>query len=289
MVQLAGGSFTMGNERADVEAMCATYPRGCPPEAYQETPPRPTTVTAFELDQREVTNEEYARFLTNIGPSTRIVEDSDKHYKRFVYYRPRSREELLLNDLWEGEPGIDVTPAEAFRARSGLEKRPVVLVTWLGARLYCKSVGKRLPTEAEWEFAVRGLENRAFPWGNEPPDCRAFHQWPGGWLNVLHPEHCDDKHKSADDVMTSTQDITPDGVHDMGGNVLEWVDEDARVDTDEATYTSRLTAESLAVFRGGGYDATFMVRSTSRNFRLAFNAGYNIGFRCAKSIPTPNP
>jgi formylglycine-generating enzyme required for sulfatase activity len=70
--------------------------------------------------------------------------------------------------------------------------------------------------------------------------------------------------------------------------VSEWVDDDERLDRDEATYLARLTAESPAVQRGGAYDAAFMARSTSRNFRLAFNAATNIGFRCAKSM-SPKP
>jgi formylglycine-generating enzyme required for sulfatase activity len=84
--------------------------------------------------------------------------------------------------------------------------------------------------------------------------------------------------------MSAPQDVTPDGVRDMGGNVLEWVDDNEMLNTDEATYASRLTAERSAVYRGGAYNAAFMARSTSRTFHLAFNVGTNLGFRCAKSL-----
>jgi serine/threonine protein kinase len=67
MVRFVGASFAMGTDAAELEGMCSTYPRGCPPEAYQETPSHAVTVAPFELDEREVTNEEFARFLTSIG------------------------------------------------------------------------------------------------------------------------------------------------------------------------------------------------------------------------------
>ena len=283
MVRFAGGPFVMGMERAELDAMCATYPRGCPPATDREVPPRPVTVAPFDLDEREVTNEEFASFLTSIGPSIRILEDDDKHYRRFVHYALHPTDDLLLYDLWQPGRGIDVNLPSHFYPRAGLERQPVTLVTWLGARLYCRSVGKRLPTEAEWELAARGPAKRHFPWGNEPPDCGALHIWTGS-LNVRNPEKCDDAKKAPNAVMTSIQDITPERVHDMGASVSEWVDESARVNDDDATYVARLTAESAAIHRGGSYATPFDTRSTSRNLRLAFNVGINIGFRCAKSI-----
>jgi iron(II)-dependent oxidoreductase len=167
MVRLAGGSFAMGLDEEKLAAMCATYPRGCPPEARNETPPRPTTVAPFELDQREVTNAEFADFLTTIGPSVRVLQDDDDHRPRYVRYSLRSKDDFLLYDGWQPAGGIEVS-AEAFRARPGFENLPVTQVSWLGARLFCKNAVKRLPTEAEWEFAARGIDGRPYPWGSEP-------------------------------------------------------------------------------------------------------------------------
>jgi formylglycine-generating enzyme required for sulfatase activity len=149
-------------------------------------------------------------------------------------------------------------------------------------------MGKRLPTEAEWEFAARGVANRPFPWGAGQARCEDVHISSNGRLDVGNPERCERDRIFPFPVKSAPQDVTPDGVFDMGGNVTEWVDVDDRVDQDESTYVARLTAESPAVHRGGAYDAAFMARSTSRNFRLAFNVGTNLGFRCAKTI-TPQP
>jgi len=88
-------------------------------------------------------------------------------------------------------------------------RQPVVGVTWDAARAYCQWVGKRLPTEAEWEFAARGPEGREFPWGSTPPDpSRAAFGWQAN---------------GPDDVGSHPAGAGPFGHLDLGGNVWEWV------------------------------------------------------------------
>jgi len=282
MVRLAGGSYNMGLDAEHLASMCATYSNGCPPEAQKETPLRPTTVAPFELDVREVTNEEFAAFLTSIGSLIRVLDDDDSHYPRFVRYALRPGEDLLLYDLWKDGAGIEFEGSGRFQARAGFERLPVTLVTWLGARLHCKSTGKRLPTEAEWEFAARGVEGRPYPWGSAPPNCDGVHIPSNKILALLNPERCDNERITPYPVMTASQDVTPDGLYDVGGNVAEWVDDDANVNDDEATYANRLKAESPGVVRGGAYNSSFYTRTTARGFWMSLNVAANIGFRCAK-------
>lgn len=284
MIALPGGSFQMGLDPGSLAAQCSTYPKGCPPEVQQETPARTETVAPFQIDRREITNQEFADFLNTIAPSIHVQFDEDQGYLRFVRYRLRSGDDFLLYDLWKETRGVELLPDSSFRPRTGFEKLPVTLVTWLGARLFCKNLAKRLPSEAEWEFAARGTEGRAFPWGSGKPDCRSVHLPSNGFLPILNPQRCDNEREVPFPVASAPGDRTPEGVEDLAGNVAEWVDDSDLVDRDEATYASRLRAEASATYRGGAFDADFLARATGRNFRLAFNVAQNLGFRCAQSM-----
>lgn len=92
----------------------------------------------------------------------------------------------------------------------GAERHPVVNVTWEEAMAYAVSIGGRLPTEVQWEFAARGLERREYPWGNDAPTCA-----------LAHFDDCEPR--SSIEVMTRPGDVTPDSIFDLAGNVREWV------------------------------------------------------------------
>jgi formylglycine-generating enzyme required for sulfatase activity len=143
-------------------------------------------------------------------------------------------------------------------------RRPVTGVTWDQARNFCRWIGKRLPTEAEWELAARGTDDRVYPWGDERPSC-----------DKAHTHECGD---GPADVDERPAGASPFGVMDMAGNVDEWV-EDAYVPYGSAAATQP-SGERVA--RGGAYDA-WHSRSTARS---ALQPDYHdalVGFRCAVS------
>jgi formylglycine-generating enzyme required for sulfatase activity len=144
----------------------------------------------------------------------------------------------------------------------GAERHPVVGVTWDEARNYAGSLGGRLPTETEWEFAARGTASRTYPWGDGPPACdRAQFAGcqPAGTV----------------DVMSPPRGATPEGLHGLAGNVWEWVVPDW---FDPPRFPANDESRRL---RGGGFrDEPFFLRAANRNNEFARSfTGDDIGFR----------
>jgi formylglycine-generating enzyme required for sulfatase activity len=231
-----------------------------------------------------VTNAEFAAFLTSIGSLIRVLDDDDHHFPRFVRYSGHPGEDALLYDLWPPLAGIQGSSRDPFQARPSFEQLPVTLVTWLGAHLYCKSVRKRLPTEAEWELAARGAASRPYPWGMDMPTCDGVHIPSDQTLEVRNSEHCDNARTIPFPVMSAPQDVTPEGVFDLAGNVSEWVDDDALLKNGSTSLESRANVEKPGTVRGGAFNLSFFARTTARTFWLANNVADNLGFRCAKSF-----
>lgn len=144
----------------------------------------------------------------------------------------------------------------------GDERHPAVDLTWEEALAYARSLGGRLPTEAEWELAARGLESRKYPWGDEAPTCERAHY-----------RGCEPRETLP--VMSRPAGATPEGVHDLAGNAWEWVTPnwfEERMDfgNDE---TRRM--------RGGSFEEDeFFLRAANRN--RGFFTGFrwkSVGFR----------
>ncbi|MCW5800366.1 MAG: formylglycine-generating enzyme family protein [Nitrospira sp.] len=209
-----------------------------------EQPVHRVSVKAFYLETQEVTVWRYAEFL--------VSQKTDPPFK--------------WNEATSGSH----------------QNKPVVGVNWYDARDYCRWVGRRLPTEAEWELAARGTEGRMYPWGDAHPT--------RGYANAGHTKW------HGYDTLTNVGQFelgkTPNGVYDLAGNLWEWV-----ADWYDATYyqfsprdnPSGPSAGPLRALRGGAWN------NDAKSIRSANRAGYapdarrnDVGFRCAKDAPLSN-
>jgi formylglycine-generating enzyme required for sulfatase activity len=278
MVYLRGGSFLMGSTDEEVAAaLRSLHDQGIANRQElldREKASRMVKLGGFFLDRTEVTNE---RFLTWLDGQAARVEQG-----RFV----RDERGDLLLDLHPAHSGI-AHGASGFAVRPRFSQRPVVQVTWLGAQRYCQDQGKRLPTEAEWEFAARGSDRRSFPWGEGEPRCGevVFGRAEGGACPPA---------DGPEPVGTAPGDVTPEGVRDLGGNVAEWV-----ADAFVAPYPSCAPecASPVVELPGGGPDLQRVIRggdwaepadacrAPGRSRREQDKAQINVGFRCAMSAP----
>jgi formylglycine-generating enzyme required for sulfatase activity len=187
----------------------------------------------------------------------------DKYETSFVFYQ------LFLNDTGRRPPLLS---GSMTWADFGNPKQPVVGVTWHDADAFCKWAGKRLPTEAQWEKAARGTDGRRYPWGD---------QWDGHRLNSQ------GEIGKTVAVGSYPSGASPFNVHDMAGNVSEWVADwfDA-YQPGAATDPRGPAIGEYKVRRGGSwFDSAADVSTTVRMVAQPGGRDPRIGFRCAKAAP----
>lgn len=288
MIFLSGTTFQMGSppeQTLRVLWQCQQASgKACSESAYTwEQPLHSVTLSPFWLDRLEVTNQRFATWLhARVGPAGQrdgLVMEKDR----------LTGEDIVLIDLRGPAPGI-LCDARGCRAAAGREELPVTQVSWSAVVSYCAAQGKRLPTEAEWEFAARERQQRSYPWGEEAPRCDgvAYGRYPSGPCSGQGPRP----------VGRSGQDRTAEGVMDLGGNVAEWV-QDRFLPRYPLTELPQLDPvqertpfgidPGERVIRGGFFDGTALtLRAAGRTRAPQDQVRQNVGFRCARSDRTEN-
>jgi formylglycine-generating enzyme required for sulfatase activity len=235
MVYIPAGKFVMGTDSQYKEQ----YPElfDLDKTAFEnEIPQRKVYVDGFYIDKYEVTLASYKKFLDATGhpPPGKDFEKTD--FSKWGDY-------------------------------------PVLNVSWHDATAYAKWVGKRLPTEAEWEKAARGPDGQRFPWTDEE----------GKELNK------ETSFKNLSPVGSNNIDVSPYGVHDMGANVSEWTADwykpyPANPYPDEDYGEKNRVVKGGWAWGGGHYFVEFYYRGAYRFHELPEKRDRRRGFRCACSL-----
>jgi len=284
MVLIPAGDFWMGNTPEGLEPVrefCKRSPKAlvCKDGHYErdELPRRRVTLDAFYLDRFEVTNALFEKFARATGHRTQaeLRREGAVWQQSAKASAPRREGGVWRRDdeSWQ----LAKVPNAYWRSPIGSSSaaeptHPVVQVSWSDAAAYCKWAGKRLPTEAEWEKAARGPDGRPYPWGDAWDSTRA-----NGAGAV----------KRTTPVGSYPQGASPHGVHDMAGNVWEWVADWYARDYYKTGPTHNPRGPEAGEFRGargGSWLDHPAVLATTHRHTIAPSYSVNVlGFRCAKS------
>ncbi len=274
MAEVPGSKFFMGSDEKD-------FPLWSPAHKVQ--------VSSFCMDINEVTTTEYAA-CAGKGECKR-ADTKPSYPKSEKQTEPQHEKNLAAYaELCNfGEEG---------KIKPGREKHPVNCVSWFLADEYCRVHGKRLPTEAEWEYAARGADGRKFPWGDQPgadgEHMNACGKECASWeaANGIEPRtptmyEDDDGYPGTAPVGSFAKGVTKFGLNDMVGNVWEWTsDWYATYKPEEQTNPTGAKDGDKRAIRGGGFNGGFplWVNPAFRYHQVPSASVHGIGFRCAKTL-----
>ena len=272
--QIDGGTFVMGTNPSELAAAvnaCLQDGGTCIAEyGIDSMPQHSVTVDAFRMEITEVSFGQYLTFLNSLGPNSHL--------------RACGVELCLATSSEEGNSYVTFNGFEYVVRDVFVENLPVTNVTWFGATAYCEAIGRRLPTEAEWERAARGSAGYIYPWGD---------YWDTSLAKSNRPTTA-----AVGAVSVGSYGIlgaSPYGIMDLAGNVAEWVQDWYRSD-----YYSLLEAQSQTqvvlnpngpangitkVVRGGSWDTVpFFLRTMHRQDYAPNEARLDVGFRCVEDV-----
>jgi len=309
MVWIAGGEFTMGSDDALARR--------------NEQPPHRVRVTGFWIDEAPVTNAEFARFAKATGyltvaerkpdweelrqqlpPGTPKPDDSVLVPGSMVFTPTAAPVDLeRMENFWRWTPGACWRhPEGPGSTLAGRDTHPVVQVCWDDAVAYATWAGKRLPTEAEWEFAARGGTSTRYYWGDEFRPAGKF--MANTWTGKFPYEN------TKDDGFERTAPIRsfpPNGygLYDMAGNVWNWCADWYRPDSHAEMAKEPLCCDPQGPLRSANPVHPHQPERVTKGGSFLCNESYcasyrpsarrglppdtgmsHVGFRCAKSAPS---
>jgi formylglycine-generating enzyme len=308
MIRIPGGEFTMGSDD--------------PLARKNEQPPHRVRVSGFWMDETPVTNEQFGRFVKATGYATLAERkpEWEELRKQLPPDTPKPDDSLLvagsmvfiptsgpvdlarMENFWQWVPGASWRHPEGPQSDlAGRDTHPVVHIAWEDAAAYAKWAGKRLPTEAEWEFAARGgTSGGRYYWGGEfkPNGKYMANTWNGSFP---YQNTREDGFERTSPVRSYPANGY--GLYDMAGNVWNWCADWYLPDSHAERVTGPVCSDPqgprhvsgrlqpMRVTKGGSFlchpDYCASYRPSARRGLSPDTGMSHVGFRCVADGPPP--